>query len=700
MKRRVEAPLLALLLLVALAVRLIHLDWGFPQVYEEATPLREAVEFWGKPGGAVDLNPHFFRYPSLSFGLNFVLQAAAYLWLSATGAVDSLNGFRQYLAEDLSRAALWGRALQAVAGALLLLPVRALARRLAGDAAGWSAALLTAVAPLAVLESQVIGPDTYLALFAALALAAATGVVDRGERRDYLWCGLWIGLATAAKYPGALLLAALLTAHLLRRRGDREGPAGVLFSSALWQALFTAAVAFAAASPYVLLDASSAAQDIAFERRHMALGHLGREGRAWIFYLRSAFGEGWTPPLALAALAGLAVLLARPASRRRALPAAVFVALLWLVMGSWRMAAPRYILPTLPAAAAWAGAAAALGGAALGRRLGASRVWMALAAVLLAVWPAVETGHALSVRGREDTRSLAAQWIEAHLPEGSTLLVERYGPEPSSQRYNVLYLPLHGITPHVYDPAYSLPLYATFDAVILSSQVGDRYLADPREYPAQADFYAALERAFSEAAVFPSGRHLGPTIRILRRRAEAPLPDLSRIPSGFFSELEGNRRLAEYFSTLGAVLSKQGRMDLASTMLREAVDMDPESAQAWGNLGVVMLRQGEVQEALAALRRARVLAPGDALVSYNLARAFEAMGETSQAISAYETAIAADPGLEDAYLGLARVLVEADRYATARVVLGEFLRRFPRSESRGRAEEALRELASLGPGRG
>lgn len=699
MTRRADAWVLGLVTLAALAMRATHLGWGFPEVFEEATPVREAIALWGKPGGAIDLNPHFFRYPSLSFYLNFGAQAIAYLWLSLTGAVNSLNEFRQLLAENLSLATLWGRSLQAVAGALLVLPVRAMARQLAGDAAGWTAAVLIALAPMAVVESQVVSPDIFLALFAAAALAASIRLVERGQRSDYLWCGVWIGLATAAKYPGALLLAALVTAHVLRVRARREGPAGIVISNSLWQALFTAALVFAVASPYVLLDAPSAARDIAFERRHMAIGHLGLDGgRTWMYYLRTALGEGWTPPLALGGLAGLAALIIRPASRRLALPAAVFAALLWLVVGSWKMAAPRYILPLLPVAAVWAGAGVALLGSAVGKRAATRRLSTAALAAALAAWPAVGSLQAVSVRGREDSRLAAARWIADQLPEGSTILVERYGPEPDASRYNVLYLPFHSITPHVYDPAYSLPLYATFDAVVLSSQIDDRYLADAREYPAQAAFYGALDRAFSEEAVFTAGRYLGPTIRILRRRPEAPLRDLSQIPPEFFAELHGNQRLAEYISTLGTVLARQGKTELGLRMLREAVDMDPENAKPWGNLGVVVLRNGQAQEALAALRRAHELDPGDALVSYNLGRAHETMGETSQAADAYQEAISRDPAMEEAHLGLARALVEADRYGSARAVLGEFLSRFPRSTQRGRAEQALAELSRMGPG--
>ncbi len=700
MSRRTRAWGVALLVLGAFALRLVHLRWGFPDVLEEATPVREAIGMWGAPGGAVDPNPHFFKYPSFTFYLNFLVQAGWYLWLSLTGAVSSLNDFRQVLAQDLPRAVLLGRVLQAAAGALVVVPTFLLARRTLGAAAGWIAALLVAVLPLAVEQSQLVSPDIFLALFAAAALASAVGIVERGERSDYLWCALWIGLATAAKYPGAFLLAALFTAHGIRNAREKGGPAGFLLSDLLWQGLATGAAVFALATPYVLLDLGPALADIAFERRHMMIGHLGREhGRAFGYYLGRAIPLGWTPPVAVAAVLGAALLLGRRETRSRTLPTAVFTGLLLLVLGSWRMAAPRYVLPLLPVAAAWAAAAAVL----LPRMLPGGRRGAAAAAALLGVclvaWPAVRTTHALAFRGRDDSRVAAGTWIRAHVPAGSTLLVERYGPEPDPDRYHVLYLPFHAITPHIYDAAYSPPLYATFDYLVFSSGVSARYLAAPREYPAQAAFYRAMERAFSEVAVFSSGEYLGPTVRVFKRRPEAPLPTLEGIPDSFFARLAGNRPLAEYFSALGTVLVKQGKELLGFRMLRKAADMDPENAKVWGNLGAMDLRTGHYEDALVALRKARELEPGNPEVAYNLGTYFQKTGELHQAEDAFRRAITLKPDLEPAYLGLARVMVEDDRYGEARALLQEFLRRFPRSPERASAEAALGELSRMGTGK-
>jgi len=688
-----------LLFLLALLVRSVHLDAGLPEVWEEAIPVQEAVEFWGQPGHGIELNPGFYKYPSLTFYMNFLGQATWYFGLSLAGRVDSLNDFRQLLAQDPGAAVRVGRWLQALLGALLVVPTVLFARRLAGGLAGWTAGALVAILPVAVGESQLVTPDMALTLFTAAALATAVTLEATGSRSSYLWCGLWIGLAASAKYPGAFLVVPLVAAHAIRVRREGEPAGSILVSSLLGQALFAALLAFAATSPYVLLHLRSALADIGFESRHMALGQLGREqGRAIGYYVLHAIPRGWTPVVAGAAVAGGVWLLARRATRPRALPGALFALVFLLVLGSWRMAAPRYLLPLVPLGAAWAGAL--VGGiAGLPRPRALSPALAGAGALLLLLVPAVATHRQLEGRGSRDSRVAAGEWIAEHVPEGSSILLERYGPEPDPDTYVTLYIPFHSLHPHVYDDAYVANLYRTFDYIVLSSGVSARYLAHPREYPREASFYPALAYGFREVAVFDNTSTSGPVIRILEHREDSTLPGIDVLPPAFFTREAGNVPLAEFYSSLGTVLVRQGNEEDGFRLLGEAVDMAPESVQVWGNLGSMRARSGQLEEALLAFRRAQTLAPEDAKVAYNLGTVFAKMGEGDQAAAEFQRAIRYSPSMEAAYLPFARVLVEEVHYAQARAVLRQFLDRFPRSSQRASAEEALQQLELMGPGR-
>ena len=696
MSPRARVLLLLVLVLGALALRGARLEWGLPEVHEEATPVREAVEFWGEPGGSIDLDPGFFRYPSLTFYLQFSVQAAWYFGKSLAGQVESLNDFRQFLAEDFGTVVLVARWVQAILGALLVIPVFVLGRRLAGDTAGFVAAAVIAVLPVAVAESRVVGPDAALALFAACALAAATGVARRGARSDYLWTGLWIGLATGAKYPGALLAIALLAAHLVhRRRTGERGPALL----PLGEAVLVAGAVFVLTSPFVVLRPTAFLADFRFERAHMMAGHLGREeGRAFLWYLGSALPRAWTVAGIVLAGLGLVAAFLRREVRYRAIPGAVFAAVLLAVLGSWTMAADRYALPLAPLAAAWIGVLVA----SVTARVPVPRARAAAAAALAAlclVLPLRASILHVERDGREDSRAAAAAWIAEHVPAGDTILLERYGPTLDPGRNPILNLPFHGVEPHLYDPAYSPVLYSTFDWIVLSSGVHDRYLAHPREYPAQAQFYASLGRGFHEVARFDAGTYAGPTILVLARRDDSDLGTLENIPVRFFDELAGRTELAEYLSQLGTVLVRGGDEERGFLMLRRATEMDPACVSAWGNLGAMELRRGRFEAALTAFSRARDLAPEDGQIQYNLAILHQRDGERTQAIDAYQRALLTRPDIEPAWTGLARVLVEEERYADARRVLREFLDRFPRAAQAEAARTALDELSRLGPGR-
>ena len=73
-ERRRDILIMTGLLILAVGLRIYGLGWGLPEVFEEATPLKKAWKMWGwDRDGGIDLNPHFFNYPSLVIYLHFLL---------------------------------------------------------------------------------------------------------------------------------------------------------------------------------------------------------------------------------------------------------------------------------------------------------------------------------------------------------------------------------------------------------------------------------------------------------------------------------------------------------------------------------------------------------------------------------------------------------------------------------------------------
>ena len=291
---------IASVLLVTVAVRLYGIGWGLPHVYEEARPLKTAWQMWGwGPDASLDLNPHFFNYPTLSIYVQFTGQAALYAGMRTARAVRSTDDFRVRYHSDPSPFYLLGRLINVVFGALtvLLLYRITMPGRLArpgrptgpGRPAtalrpreGLVAALLLAVNLFHVSRTQMIEVDVPLTFFAVLTIAFSLALVDAPTRKRYALVGLAAGLAAATKYTGALLLFPIVAAHFIawRSSGGRGADwRGLLLAGAVFAATFIAA------SPFVVADAAAFWKDFAAEQSHMRLGHFGVDDQsAWLYY--------------------------------------------------------------------------------------------------------------------------------------------------------------------------------------------------------------------------------------------------------------------------------------------------------------------------------------------------------------------------------------------------------------------------------
>lgn len=524
---------LCAIVVLALLVRLPGLDWGLPHVYEEAVPLKHAWTMGGWGDRSVDLNPHFFHYPSLAFYAQLAGQGVLYAGMKIAGAVESTRDFRIIYHTDPTAFYRMGRML----AVLLALLTVALLFRLGFEAGGaWvgaGACLLLALNIFHVSRSQMIEVDVPLTAFVVLALVLLVRASSTPSLRGYVLAGIAIGLATATKYTGLLLVIPLVVAHIVARRKARA-PWSWLVGSAL-----VAAVAFVATSPYVLLDFSAFRADLALERAHMRLGHFGGSDPAWRFY-PSRLGAslvGW-PALALAAV-GIAIAL-----KRRAAWAWVLLSLVVayaLAIASWTVTADRYALPLLPGVMLFA----AYGAWSVCERLvktGMLRATAmgALVAIMIAVLFPGLAAH--RERSSGDSRTRALRWIERNIPPGSLVVTEAYGaplfgplefweiagdirkPVYDIRAANgfrgVLPIPLFQAEPEQTAPYYDITLYGMADVIVTTGAVRGRYARDPERFPTQATFYDDLDHRF-EWVHTVDARGTGPEIRIHRTRVHS-----------------------------------------------------------------------------------------------------------------------------------------------------------------------------------
>ena len=440
MSRRTEAVLIAVIVALAAWIRFWGIGWGLPYPYhpDEGSILFHALAF-----GTGDLNPHWFRWPSLLMYFMFGMYGAYYLVGRAVGMFGApVDLVRAYLA-DLTPFWLMGRAVSALAGVATVWVTYLFGRRAFGSAVGVSAALFLAVMFLHVRDSHYATPDVVTTFLVALSLLLALRAGASGRARDLVASGLLAGLAASAKYPGVLALVGTVTAFALLVRQGRIRfwtlPAAGLAS------LF----GFVAGTPYCLLSRSEFVRDVARQFSMVSQTGTAQEASSYWEGLREIFvatlgrGVGY-PIVALAvvgALGGTAFVVGRGARFERGSPAAsqhaasgraiavAYAASVLLVMSLLTVKRSTYLTPALPAVAILAavGVRRVVKAAARVAPAGGGAftvVLVSLAALATAV-PAIRYDRALA---EPDTRTRAKEWIEANLEPGTRIAVETYCP--------------------------------------------------------------------------------------------------------------------------------------------------------------------------------------------------------------------------------------------------------------------------------
>ncbi len=434
MSRRVEILVLMAILAVAACVRLWGIDWGLPYPYH---PDEGSVLFHSLGFGTGDLNPHWFRWPSLSMYEMFGVYGVYFIIGKLTGVFAApADLVRQYLT-DLTPFWLLGRLASAAAGVATVWVSFLIGRRAYGRFAGLVSAAVMAVVYLHVRDSHYATPDVLTTFLASVSLLLSVSACRSGRARTLICSGLFAGLAASAKYPGALAGAGTAAAFfflLSRRRVAPAAAVGVLLASV---------AGFVVGTPFSVLSFSEFTRDILMQFTMVStsgapvFAQSFGQGAAEMFSGTLVRGVG-LPVLALALVGCFAPSrlwegLGRgegrpvgPAASGGRLVLVVYVAAVLAVMSLLTVKRSTYLTPALPAIAVLAAAGLEtlfVSWKARGKPVAASVA--ALLVVVLTGMPALEFDRAISAG---DTRTTAKLWVESNIPPGTKIAVETYGP--------------------------------------------------------------------------------------------------------------------------------------------------------------------------------------------------------------------------------------------------------------------------------
>lgn len=403
------------ILTMGIVLRLLGLGYGLPAIYnpDEVAIMNRALAL-----GQNGLNPHNFLYPTFYFYALFAWEGALFVAGWITGHFASLAAFEEQFFLDPSVLYLAGRLLSVVCGVATVWATWRLGTRLFGRVAGLAAGALLAVAPLAVRDAHYVKHDVPVTLLITLTHLALASGLFRGAAPSPWLVGILAGLSLSTHYYALFVLVPVV---LVMAAPHPSGePAGLrIRRTAL--TLAVALVTFLAASPFLIVEAGTAYRDI-IANREIVVDRATSSGGAFAslaFYVRWLASETSGSVAAALGLAGL-VAMARAGWTRVVLSVAFPV--VYLLFMANTVPASRYLNPVLPFVALLGGAAVAW----LSTVRGAGRLLAATVLTVAVTEAAVVSFHGDLFFRADDTRTLALRWMEQHVPDQTSVLIQPY----------------------------------------------------------------------------------------------------------------------------------------------------------------------------------------------------------------------------------------------------------------------------------
>lgn len=407
---------LVFLILTGSMLRLYGIHFGLPYLYHQDEPVTVGVAL---KFGAGDPNPHYFAHPHLLHYVLFLLYGTAFLIGFLFRIFHSVADFKNLFFRDPTLFYLLGRIFCALIGTGTLFVIYGYAKRLYGHRVGILSCLFLATSFLHIRNSHYVRHDVPVVFMMLASSWAISRLLERGKRIDYFYTGLLLGLTVVTNWNGAILFVPFLIAAFLGR--------GTLIHLAI-----AGGAGFLGAflgSPYLFLDFRGSLHEVFSQLSQMGVPgavsasqnvpSLTGWSRYLFYYLR--VGMGW--PLELFGILGLFFLLRRP--RREDLVFLSIPLFYFCVIGSvHRRVRAEYILPLLPYLY-MSGAVFLVRSTELFRRI-RKELFLAVSASLLIFFPTVQSIRHDYLLTQKDTRTLAKEWIEAHIPSGRRIAMDRY----------------------------------------------------------------------------------------------------------------------------------------------------------------------------------------------------------------------------------------------------------------------------------
>jgi hypothetical protein len=501
--------LLAIVLLVAVLIRIWGIDFGLPYTYHFDEHFYIATAL--KLGSGVLNNPPYA--PTGLSNFLFLEYALFFIIGKIIGIFSSVQGFEAFYRADPTIFYLLGRLVSVFLSLGAVFALYFLGKTVSNFKQGLLAAGLLAISFLDVRNSHYAVPDVGMSSLVIIAIALALIGMRKGSYKHIYLSGLVGGLAVSMKWTAVFVTLPILLAALQTGNITINNISSRSFNNIIYIVLFIA-LGFSLGSIQILINPCPYIQEAI--NQSAAGKHGGFEVwevdtvAGWLFYGKTLnYGVGFL--LLLFGLLGAARLLwlVFKTGDRDGLLLLSFPIVYFLFMGSTKHYFARYALPLLPFISLFAADFLNRITAIIENREWKWGYFIAPLLVILSItYPLVSSVRHNILLTRTDTRTIAKDWVEANLPEGAKIAVEwdGYGPPlstkekimPFSNRiFEITYMggtPLGGIGLS----SNSIQWYRDqeFDYLIVSSFIQEIPIIFVDQENIRQDFYSSLNREF------------------------------------------------------------------------------------------------------------------------------------------------------------------------------------------------------------
>jgi len=483
--------LISSIVALGLTLRLIGLQFGKPFRYHP-----DELKLVFQTGNLLDYSrwsketfflmgvyPPFFTYVlAIAFAIYIggMMLVQGGLSLAAVKELYYINPFQYHLI---------ARLISAFAGTFTIALVYLLGKKMYSRATGLIAAAFLAVAFIPVRNSHFGTVDIFLTTLVLASFFFAYDILKEGRYRDYVWAGVFAGVAIATKWNAGLIVIPIVVAHFLAMKKDESFRWRSLFNAKLMTAVGAVLLAFLIASPLPLIDPREFFGAIVGTAKFEQTGSrkLGAGGGFWsyftgdhspgfgFFYDNTFYQALGHLTLVLFSLGIIWLLILR---RKEDWILLSFPVIMYAFMGQMNIKAIRHLLPIMPfllliAAEFVVGIVSKI----------KEKRWQYFAVALLiggVILPQgfKSFGYDLALR-QTDTRTLMKEWIEHHVAEGTKIGLEEFGPPLLSQHdLNLEWIKKSPDYKQVYDVHGLVPRMFTHGEQCTAEQNPSQYVKD------------------------------------------------------------------------------------------------------------------------------------------------------------------------------------------------------------------------------